>query len=93
MCVVRPFSLLVCSFKQLIHTCFQTIEPGCYFSPHLLSPVRNSQYINHEVLAKYEYVGGVRIEDVVVIRDTGCEVLAPVGKEVEWLEAVASGTI
>jgi Xaa-Pro dipeptidase len=76
-----------------MYFCSQTIEPGCYFSPHLLSPVRNSQYINHEVLAKYEYVGGVRIEDVVVITDVGCDVLSPVGKEVEWLEAVASGSI
>ena len=93
MCVVRPFPSLLFSFKQLNHIYLQTIEPGCYFSTHLLSPVRNSQYIDHEVLAKYEHVGGVRIEDVVVITDTGCEVLSPVGKEVEWLEAVASGSI
>lgn len=55
--------------------------------------MRNSQYVNHEVLGKYEYVGGVRIEDVVVITDTGCDVLSPVGKDVEWLEAVASGSM
>jgi Xaa-Pro dipeptidase len=93
MCVVRPRPYLFAFSSNLIYSCSQTIEPGCYFSPHLLAPVRNSQYINHEVLAKYEYVGGVRIEDVVVITKTGCEVLSPVGKEVEWLEAVASGSI
>ncbi|CAG7850633.1 Probable Xaa-Pro aminopeptidase PEPP; AltName: Full=Aminoacylproline aminopeptidase; AltName: Full=Prolidase [Serendipita indica DSM 11827] len=70
-----------------------TIEPGCYFSPHQLAPVRNSPYINQQVLSRYEYVGGVRIEDVVLITANGCEVLTPVGKDIEWLEAVASGSI
>jgi Xaa-Pro dipeptidase len=69
----------------------QTVEPGIYFSPHLLAPVRNSQYINHEVLAKYESVGGVRIEDVLAITENGCENLTTVGKDVEWLERLSSG--
>ncbi|KIM31406.1 hypothetical protein M408DRAFT_327626 [Serendipita vermifera MAFF 305830] len=68
-----------------------TIEPGCYFSPHQLEPVRGSPHIDHEVLGRYEIVGGVRIEDVVLITETGCEVLTAVRKDVEWLEAVASG--
>ena len=33
----------------------------------------------------------MRIEDAVFITDTGCEVLTTVRKDVEWLEAVASG--
>ncbi|KAF8479439.1 prolidase [Gautieria morchelliformis] len=70
-----------------------TVEPGCYFSPHLLSPVRNSPYIDHEVLRKYEPVGGVRIEDVVVITPGGCEVLTSVGKDVGWVEGVCSGNM
>jgi len=53
--------------------------------------VHNSPYIDHGVLNRYEIVGGVRIEDVVLITETGCEVLTPVRKDVEWLEAVASG--
>jgi Xaa-Pro dipeptidase len=55
--------------------------------------VRNSPHINHEVLARYENVGGVRIEDVVAITATGCEVLTAVRKDIEWLEAVASGEL
>lgn len=47
------------------------------------------------VLGRYEYVGGVRIEDAVVVRegDRGCEVLTKVGKSVEWIEGVCSGGI
>jgi len=68
-----------------------TIEPGCYFSPHQLAPVRNSPHIDQDILSRYEVVGGVRIEDVVLITDTGCDVLTKVRKDLEWLEAVASG--
>ncbi|KAG9031407.1 hypothetical protein FRB95_002771 [Tulasnella sp. JGI-2019a] len=68
-----------------------TVEPGVYFSPHLLAPIRNSPHINHEVLARYESVGGVRIEDVLLITEHGSENLTTVGKEVDWLERVCSG--
>jgi len=70
-----------------------TVEPGCYFSPHLLASVRNSPFINHDVLARYEPVGGVRIEDVVAITADGCDILTTVGKEVEWVEGVCSGSL
>jgi len=36
---------------------------------HLLAGIRNSKHTDHEVLKRYESVGGVRIEDVVVITD------------------------
>jgi len=68
-----------------------TVEPGVYFSPHLLAGVRNSKHINHEVLKRYEHVGGVRIEDAVLITEDGCENLTTVGKETSWVEGVCSG--
>ncbi len=71
----------------------QTVEPGCYFSPHLLAPVRESKHINHNVLKRYEPVGGVRIEDVVLITDSGFENLTTVKSDTEWVEAVCSGEI
>jgi len=71
----------------------QTVEPGIYFSPHLLAPHRDSKFINHETLRRYESVGGVRIEDVVTITANGAENLTTVGKEVDWLEAVSSGSM
>ncbi|KAL5480336.1 hypothetical protein ACEPAI_1606 [Sanghuangporus weigelae] len=70
-----------------------TVEPGIYFHPHLLAPVRSSRHIDHAVLARYEAVGGVRIEDVVLITADGHENLTTVGKETSWLERVCSGEL
>jgi Xaa-Pro dipeptidase len=69
----------------------QTVEPGIYFSPHLLSAIRHSKHINHDILQKYESVGGVRIEDVVVITEGGYENLTTVRSDIDWVEGVCSG--
>ncbi|NJK40208.1 MAG: aminopeptidase P family protein [Acaryochloridaceae cyanobacterium SU_2_1] len=56
-----------------------TIEPGFYQIPALLHcPEYQQQYgdcINWEVLAQFRDVRGIRIEDDVLITETGCEVL------------------
>ncbi|KAI0076683.1 Creatinase/aminopeptidase [Panus rudis PR-1116 ss-1] len=70
-----------------------TVEPGIYFSPHLLAPVRDSRHIDQEVLKRYESVGGVRIEDVVVITKEGYKNLTTVRSDVEWVEGVCSGKL
>ncbi|KAJ6547525.1 metallopeptidase family M24-domain-containing protein [Mycena capillaripes] len=70
-----------------------TVEPGIYFSPHLLAAVRESALIDHEVLKRYESVGGVRIEDVVHITLNGMENLTKVRSDVEWIEGVCSGAL
>lgn len=62
-----------------------TNEPGCYFSPFLLEetledPARN-KYINKDVLDKYWYIGGVRIEDDVLITKDGYEIFTKVTKD------------
>jgi Xaa-Pro dipeptidase len=71
----------------------QTVEPGIYFSPHLLAAVRNSKHINHDILNKYELVGGVRIEDDVLITADGHQNLTTVKSDVDWIESVCSGNI
>ena len=71
----------------------QTVEPGIYFHQHLLSEVRNSKFIDHEVLSRYEPVGGVRIEDVVLITLDGAENLTTVRSDVDWIEGVCSGEV
>lgn len=71
-----------------------TVEPGCYFAPQMLDEhgVWDNEYVDHEVLKKYLPVGGVRIEDVVVVRAGGkCENLTTVGRERAWVEAKCSG--
>lgn len=70
-----------------------TIEPGCYFAPQLLDThgVWESELVDAEVLKTYLNVGGVRIEDVVVVREGGCDNLTTVGREREWVEARCSG--
>lgn len=56
---------------------FITNEPGCYFNDMLLEQARNNPdlapYINFELIDKYKYVGGVRIEDNLMYFDDHVE--------------------
>jgi Xaa-Pro dipeptidase len=90
--------MVVVCFKSFLFfdtssSCTQTVEPGIYFSPHLLAPIRDSKHINHDILKKYESVGGVRIEDDIVIIAEGYKNLTTVRSDVEWIESVCSGEI
>lgn len=63
-----------------------TIEPGLYFSPLALANARKqplAKYIDFEVANKYVHIGGVRIEDDILVTANGYENLttAPKGKE------------
>lgn len=71
----------------------QTVEPGIYFHTHLLTAIRDSNVINHDVLKRYESVGGVRIEDDVLITQDGYRNLTTVRSDVAWLEGVCSGEL
>lgn len=69
-----------------------TNEPGCYFSPFLLEetlndPVR-SKFINKDVLDKYWYIGGVRIEDDVVITEDGYEEYSKITKDPQEISKI-----
>ncbi|KAF8882275.1 Creatinase/aminopeptidase [Infundibulicybe gibba] len=70
-----------------------TVEPGIYFSPHLIAPVRESKHIDLAVLKRYESVGGVRIEDVILITLDGYENLTTVRSDTAWVEGVCSGEL
>lgn len=69
-----------------------TVEPGCYFVDQLLEPALQdpslSQFIDQAVLDRYRALGGVRIEDVVVITASGHENLVSAPKQIAEIEAV-----
>lgn len=69
-----------------------TVEPGVYFCRFIIEPYlkdpKHSKFIDAEVLEKYWAVGGVRIEDDVLITATGHENLTKVPKAAEEIEAL-----
>ncbi|KYG46845.1 hypothetical protein M433DRAFT_23427 [Acidomyces richmondensis BFW] len=74
-----------------------TIEPGCYFNKFLLEkfflsdPV-HGRFIDKEVLSRYMKVGGVRIEDDILITRDGSENLTTAPKGERMLEIIREGS-
>ncbi|MCQ2064955.1 MAG: aminopeptidase P family protein [Bacteroidaceae bacterium] len=60
-----------------------TDEPGIYFIPALIDKWKaekmHTQFINYDKLEEYRDFGGIRIEDDILITETGCRVL---GKDI-----------
>jgi len=70
-----------------------TVEPGCYFIPALIDQWKteglHTDFINYEEVEKYKDFGGIRIEDDVLVTETGHRVLGkPVPKTVAEIEAL-----
>ncbi|KAG1855586.1 peptidase M24, structural domain-containing protein [Suillus subluteus] len=70
-----------------------TVVPGIYFYKHLLKVVEESEHVNHNFLKEYRAIGGMPIEDDILMTPDGCENLTEVRNDVEWLESVCSGEI
>lgn len=68
-----------------------TIEPGCYFIPTLIDiwkkENKHAEFINYNKVEEYLDFGGVRIEDDILITDSGYRVLGtPIPKTVDEVE-------
>jgi Xaa-Pro aminopeptidase len=72
-----------------------TVEPGLYFIPALIDQWRAERrlidFIDYDAVEKLRHAGGIRIEDDVVVSESGCRVLGPpIPKAVGDVEALCS---
>ncbi|KAJ9066790.1 hypothetical protein DSO57_1006080 [Entomophthora muscae] len=76
--------------RKLVAGMVVTVEPGIYFSPPIIELARNdaavNPFINFSTVDSLIHVGGVRIEDSVVITANGYENLTPLIKEISEVE-------
>ncbi|TKA81824.1 putative Xaa-Pro aminopeptidase pepP [Cryomyces minteri] len=72
-----------------------TVEPGLYFCRFIVEPYlrdeKHAGFIDEDVLERYWSVGGVRIEDDLLVTEEGSENLTATPKEVEDVEALVNG--
>ncbi|MFC2114728.1 aminopeptidase P family protein [Bacteroidota bacterium] len=70
-----------------------TIEPGCYFIPSLIDQWKAEKkfmdFINYDLVETYKDFGGIRIEDDVLVTESGYRVLGkPIPKTVAEIEEI-----
>lgn len=84
--------------KELKPGIVLTVEPGCYFIPALIdqwkSEQKHSNFINYDLLETYKDFGGIRIEDDILVTETGNRVLGkPIPKTIEEVEAIMANPL
>ena len=69
----------VSKYDILMPNMIYAIEPALYFSAKL----HLQSLVNQEVLKKYKDIGGIRIEDTILITEIGCQILNKInGKQI-----------
>jgi len=81
--------------RELMEGMVLTVEPGFYFADFLveeaLADPAKARFIDARRLEELRPVGGVRIEDDIVITATGCRLLTTVPRTVAEIEATMGG--
>ncbi len=77
--------------KELKAGMVLTVEPGTYFIPALIDQFREEgvydEFINFDLVETYKDFGGIRIEDDILVTETGYRVLGkPIPKTIEEVE-------
>ena len=72
-----------------------TVEPGIYLIPELIdrwkAEQKNSEYINYNLVEEYRDFGGIRIEEDVLVTDTGHRILGrEIPKTISEVEDISS---
>jgi Xaa-Pro aminopeptidase len=72
-----------------------TVEPGIYFIPELIDKFRSENlymdFINYDIVESYKDFGGIRIEDDILVTESGYRVLGkPIPKTIEEIESIMS---
>jgi len=74
---------------------FVTVEPGVYFIEGLLRPALEDEaikgFLNGPKIQQFMNFGGVRLEDDVLVTETGCENLTKCPRTIAEIEAVMAG--
>lgn len=65
-----------------------TVEPGCYFSETLIDALGARKYVDKDVLARYMPVGGVRIEDDVLVTRDGYECYSLITRDADEISKI-----
>ncbi len=72
-----------------------TVEPGLYFIPELIDIWQKenkfSEFINYDKVQSFKDFGGIRIEDDILVTETGAKVLGkPIPKTIEEIENICN---
>jgi Xaa-Pro aminopeptidase len=93
----RQFGLNYLRFaKELVSGMTLTVEPGIYFIPALIrkwhAEGKHKEFVNYDEISSHLNFGGIRIEDDVLVTETGSRVLGnPIPKEIDEVEGLMAG--